>query len=125
VELPVSLSKFPTSRYSLVEARPLTGRRHQLRRHLHFITHPIIGDTSYGRTEHNRYFRDTHACDRLLLAAISLRLPHPLTGEPLELSAPLSGDFGRLIELLWPTLDLTSALERAEDALSALPRTSP
>jgi tRNA pseudouridine65 synthase len=113
VELPVSLGPFPTTRYSLVEATPLTGRRHQLRRHLHFITHPIIGDTSYGRTEHNRYFRQEWSCDRLLLASVSLSLTHPTTGEPLTLHAPLSGDFERVVRAFWPEL--------THPALSSLP----
>lgn len=101
LELPVSFGRFPTARYSLVEARPHTGRRHQLRRHLHGATHPIIGDTSYGRTEHNRYFRERWGSDRLLLASVELSLAHPTSGQTLTLRAPISGDFERLIRDLW------------------------
>jgi len=100
-ELPVTFGRFPSARYSLIEAQPFTGRRHQLRRHLHGATHPIIGDTSYGRTEHNKYFREHWGCDRLSLAATVMRLKHPLSGAPLELKAPLSGDLRRVVSALW------------------------
>ena len=48
VELPHAVDRYPTSRYALVELFPETGRRHQLRRHLKHIAHPIIGDATYG-----------------------------------------------------------------------------
>ncbi len=103
-ELPIAVGRYPTARYSLVEATPHTGRRHQLRRHLHHLTHPIIGDTSYGRTEHNRLFRERFSCDRLLLAAVYLALPHPATGERVEVRAPLTGEFERVARALFSEL---------------------
>ena len=54
--LPVPLGKFPSVRYSLVELAPLTGRRHQLRRHLAHLRHPIIGDINYGDNKQNPFF---------------------------------------------------------------------
>lgn len=101
IDIPVDFGPFPTARYSLVEAQPLTGRRHQLRRHLHGATHPIIGDTSYGRTEHNQYFREELSCDRLLLAATELCLIHPISGVSLKINASVSGDFERIIRRFW------------------------
>jgi tRNA pseudouridine65 synthase len=80
-------------RYALCEARPLTGRLHQIRRHLKHIACPIIGDVNYGKGEHNRLFREQHALDRLALHAFRLVLPHPESGAPLTVSAPLSGSF--------------------------------
>ncbi len=71
--------------YSLVEVRPETGRRHQIRRHLKHIHHPIIGDTTYGRGPHNRFFREQFGLYRLLLHARSLELIHPHTGQPLRI----------------------------------------
>ncbi len=53
-ELPVATSKFPTTRYSLVELLPKTGRKHQLRRHLAHLRHPIIGDSKHGDLRQNR-----------------------------------------------------------------------
>ncbi len=71
--------------YSLVEVEPETGRRHQIRRHLKHINHPIIGDTAYGRGAHNRYFRERFGVHRLLLHARSLTIPHPASGARLHL----------------------------------------
>lgn len=79
-------------RYALVEARPRTGRTHQIRRHLKHIACPIIGDTSYGKSEHNRLFRDEFGLRRLALHALALTLPHPRDGAPLTLVAPLPPD---------------------------------
>ena len=88
VELPVRVDRYPTSRYSLLELEPLTGRRHQLRRHLARISHPIIGDSTYGKAVHNRLFRTLYGSHRLLLACIELAFVHPLTRVPLTVSAP-------------------------------------
>ncbi len=99
-ELPFSLGRYPTSRYSLMEIRPRTGRRHQIRRHMKHILHPVIGDTRYGEGRHNRLFRNEYGCHRMLLAAMELRFPHPCTGAPVVLTAPLAEDFTAVIERL-------------------------
>jgi len=100
VELPFPAGKFPTVRYSLLEVRPRTGRRHQIRRHLKHIFHPIIGDTTYGEGRHNRLFRDQLGCSRMLLHAAELTLPHPWSGETVTITAPLDEDFADLIRRL-------------------------
>lgn len=79
-------------RYALVEARPLTGRTHQIRRHLKHLSCPIIGDTSYGKSEHNRLFANEFGLRRLALHACELTLPHPSHGAPLTVEAPLPPD---------------------------------
>ncbi|MDB4976237.1 MAG: pseudouridine synthase [Myxococcaceae bacterium] len=79
-------------RYSLVEAHPSTGRYHQIRRHLKHLHHPIIGDTTYGDGKENRKMRERFALMRLALHASRLSLPHPVTGELLQIDAPLSAD---------------------------------
>lgn len=101
--LNVAIDRYPTSRYALIEALPLTGRRHQIRRHLSGIGHPIIGDAKHGKGVHNRYFKHTFFANwegdtRLLLASTRLAFPHPITGEKLTVSAPLSSDFSALID---------------------------
>ncbi|MFW6342192.1 MAG: pseudouridine synthase [Halothiobacillaceae bacterium] len=93
VEIPEFVETYPTSRYSLVALNPRTGRKHQLRRHMQHAGHPIIGDTTYGRTRHNRYFADRFGHARLMLAAVGLQLAHPVTGAPLRLHAPLEDSF--------------------------------
>ncbi len=92
-ETPFAVSKHPTTRYSLAEARPLTGRRRQIRRHFKHIFHPLVGDTTYGEGRHNRFFREQFGCSRLLLAAVRLALPHPFTGERLDIFCPPEESF--------------------------------
>jgi tRNA pseudouridine65 synthase len=78
-------------RYALVEARPRTGRLHQIRRHLKHIACPLIGDVNYGKGPHNRLFRDRFGLHRLALHAWSLRLPDPDGGPPAQAFAPPTG----------------------------------
>ncbi|MGH7790412.1 MAG: pseudouridine synthase [Candidatus Binatia bacterium] len=87
------VGRYATARYSLVTCRPRTGRRHQIRRHMKHLRHPIIGDVNYGDGAHNRFFREALGITRLLLAASVLRLPHPRTGETIELHAPVDASF--------------------------------
>jgi tRNA pseudouridine65 synthase len=100
VELDSAVDKYPTSRYALLELEPLTGRRHQLRRHLKHISHPIIGDSTYGKGRHNRFFQQAFGCHRMLLASVSLSLTHPVHGRPLTLVAPLADDFMNVLTAL-------------------------
>jgi tRNA pseudouridine65 synthase len=79
-------------RYSLCEARPHSGRLHQIRRHLKHLGHPVLGDASYGRAEHNHLCRDRYGLDRLALHAAALTLDHPTTGYPIHFTAPLPPD---------------------------------
>ncbi len=92
-ELPYAVDRYPTSRYALLELHPLTGRRHQLRRHLKHISHPIIGDATYGKGRHNRLFQKLFDSHRMLLASVETRLVHPRTGQALDLRAPLAESF--------------------------------
>ena len=88
--VPVGVGRYPSSRYSLLEARPVSGRRHQIRRHLKHFGHPVIGDSQHGDLEHNRFFRSFFGFQRIFLASRTLELNHPVTGEPLHLQAPLA-----------------------------------
>lgn len=87
-EIPYAVSRHPTSRYSLVKVHPLTGRRHQIRRHLRRISHPVVGDVEYGDGRHNRFFRSHFNIRRLLLHACSITIPHPHTGNPFTITDP-------------------------------------
>lgn len=103
IELAVAVDRYPTSRYALLELEPLTGRKHQLRRHLKHIAHPIIGDATYGKGRHNRHFAEHLACARLLLACTRLSFTHPLDGRALNISAAPSGEFAALLTRFgWP-----------------------
>ncbi|MFP4481754.1 MAG: pseudouridine synthase [Thermovirgaceae bacterium] len=92
-EVPYAVSKHPTSRYSLVRIHPLTGRRHQIRRHLRRISHPVIGDVEYGDGRHNRFFRSHFRVRRLLLHACRITIPHPRKGTPFTVTDPPGPDF--------------------------------
>lgn len=87
-------------RYGLFEARPRTGRLHQIRRHLKHASHPVIGDARYGKGEHNRLFRERFGFHRLALHASDLGLRQPRTGEALRLHAPLPPELARLFHAL-------------------------
>jgi tRNA pseudouridine65 synthase len=80
-------------RYALVEAAPRTGRLHQIRRHLKHLACPLIGDVKYGKGEHNRLWRSAHGLERLALHGLRLTFPHPATGLPVVVKAPLPADF--------------------------------
>jgi tRNA pseudouridine65 synthase len=97
VELPYRVDRYPSSRYALVELEPLTGRWHQLRRHMKHIAHPIIGDATHGKGRHNRLFQALFGYQRLLLAATGMRLVHPLSGQVLNLQAGLAEDFAEVV----------------------------
>ncbi|MBL8622178.1 MAG: pseudouridylate synthase [Myxococcales bacterium] len=84
-------------RYALVEARPRTGRLHQIRRHCKHISCPLIGDVKYGKGEHNRIFRAQHGLHRLALHATYLALPHPFGGAPIVAEVPLADDMAAAI----------------------------
>ncbi|HSW33779.1 MAG TPA: pseudouridine synthase [Steroidobacteraceae bacterium] len=109
VELPRRVDRYATARYALLELEPDTGRRHQLRRHLAHISHPIIGDSTYGKGRHNRLFAELFGVSRLLLACVRLEFTHPVTGEPLVIDAEPGAGFTALLRQFgWPAA-LTSA----------------
>ena len=93
IELNASVGIYDTVRYSLVELKPHTGRKHQLRRHMKHINHHLLGDTKYGRGEHNKFVRERYEMNRLLLHAIELKVKHPYSQETLVFRAPLDDVF--------------------------------
>ncbi|MGM9425596.1 pseudouridine synthase [Hydrogenophaga sp. MI9] len=96
-ELPIPQGSFPTTRGALVELQPLTGRRHQLRRHLKHIAHPIIGDATHGKGPLNRAVADFLGVQRLWLHASALSVQHPATGQALTVQAGFDAEWSR-----WP-----------------------
>lgn len=96
VEMPYPAGKFQTARYSLVQLFPQTGRKHQLRRHLKHLFHPILGDTNYGDLHQNRALSANTGCDRLFLHSNALQFSHPRTLQKIVINAPL--------DMQWQTL---------------------
>jgi tRNA pseudouridine65 synthase len=105
-------------RYALVEAVPLTGRLHQIRRHLKHVSCPVIGDVKYGKGEHNRHFRDTYGLHRLALHASNLGFAHPVTGEWLKFSVAPSGALAACLHALgfWDFVIAEPHITAAESA---------
>ena len=99
-ELPVAIDRYPTSRYALVSLTPGTGRQHQLRRHMKHIAHPIIGDATWGKGIHNRFFLQRFSCGRLLLACTSIEFRHPQDGRVLAIEAPPEDSFAKVASAL-------------------------
>lgn len=99
-ELPVPFGKYETSRYSLVEAEPTTGRMHQLRKHFAHIFHPIIGDRTHGCNKQNKLFKEKWEMTTMLLHASQLNFDHPVTGQPVQIKANLQSRFIEVMRLM-------------------------
>ena len=88
-ELPLPLSGFASTRVAQLEFQPLTGRRHQLRRHAKHMAHPILGDATHGKGPLNRAVAQLIGLQRLWLHALRLELEHPVSASPLCITCPL------------------------------------
>jgi tRNA pseudouridine65 synthase len=102
-EIEIPSGKHNTSRYSIVEISPLTGRKHQIRRHLAHLRHPIIADRPYGCNKQNKLFSDHFGLTNMMLHAHKLTFHHPETEETVCISAKIHEEFTRMIsELRFP-----------------------
>ncbi len=98
--------------YTLVHARPLTGRTHQIRAHLRHLGHSLVGDTVYGGEEQLLLSKLKHGyrpargeserplLSRLALHACQITLTSPATGQPLTLRSPLPKELRSVIKQL-------------------------
>ena len=92
-DLPLPQQSFASTRCAEVALQPLTGRRHQLRRHMKHIAHPIIGDATHGKGPLNRDVADLIGLQRLWLHATRLQLAHPVNGQALVIDAPYPAEW--------------------------------
>ena len=99
-EIPVPFGKFSTSRYSLIQVHPKTGRFHQIRKHMAHIFHPIIGDRPHGCNKQNKLFKEKWHMMTMLLHAQSLQFTHPVSNEPMVIKANWSPEFERSLSFL-------------------------
>lgn len=83
-EKPFPTDRYQTTRLSFVEAVPITGKHHQIRRHLSTLRHPIVGDREHGDRHINRFFKETLELNGLFLKAYQLDFTHPMSGEPIS-----------------------------------------
>lgn len=95
VEHPVG--RYPQARVAHLQIIPKTGRKHQIRRHLAHIRHPILGDTRHGDGAQNRFLREYCNGQYLMLRATELVLNHPITGKRLEVNASIGPEFARIL----------------------------
>lgn len=91
--IPIAFGGHDTVRFTHVLLLPKTGRRHQLRRHMAHLRHPIIGDSRHGDGKVNRFAREHLQLERLMLVAVELKFEHPVTGEPVCIPCPRAAGF--------------------------------
>lgn len=77
IELPLQVGRYDSSRYSLVDIVPHTGRYHQIRLHFSHLRHPIVGDTRHGDLHHNKAFKEIYHTPYLMLHSYFLGIEHP------------------------------------------------
>ncbi|MBL4861805.1 MAG: pseudouridylate synthase [Crocinitomicaceae bacterium] len=99
VEATFPSGTFPTSRYSLIEVTPETGRMHQIRKHLAHLRHPIIGDRPHGCNKQNKLFLERFNMNTMLLHAYYLEFKHPVTNQTVEIKANIHREFQRVLTL--------------------------
>ena len=93
VTLDIPVKPYDSSRYSLVELSPKTGRMHQLRVHSNKISHPLIGDSKYGDKNHDVMFEENFGWKNMFLHAGKLEFKHPFTEDKLTLKASFPEDW--------------------------------
>ncbi len=103
-ELEIPFGQFKTSRYSLVEVQPQTGRLHQIRKHFAHINHPIIGDRPHGCNKQNKLFKDKYGMTTMLLHALTIIFKHPISEKKITIQANISTEFSRMAQVMGWTI---------------------
>lgn len=96
-EWPLSDGRHPTCRVALVEVEPLSGRRHQIRRHFKHIAHPLLGDSTHGKGPLNRAVAQWLGVQRLWLHARTLVVPAFNGRGPTVIEAAAGSEWQRLV----------------------------
>jgi tRNA pseudouridine65 synthase len=104
IELPIPTGPYDTSRYTLIEAVPKTGRWHQIRQHLGHLRHYIIGDKRHGDHRHNKTWVNELDCPFMMLHAKKIVFPHPESKESMTLTAEFPEHWKSIFERFgWQT----------------------
>ena len=101
-EVPEPVGKYQSARYSLVKLSPSTGRKHQLRRHMVHIRHPIIGDTTHGDGKQNKFAKQHFNFNNLALSCTQMGFSHPITGKWVTINSQMHGEMRLWLEKLAP-----------------------
>ncbi|NMH59720.1 pseudouridine synthase [Alteromonas ponticola] len=95
--IPQPVGRYDNARFSLVQLHPVTGRKHQLRRHMAHIRHPIIGDTTHGDGKQNKFLRQQFGFEHLALSCTKLSFLHPVTNRIISISCQPHADMVKLL----------------------------
>lgn len=98
ITIDIPVKPYKSSRYSLVQLSPKTGRMHQLRIHMNKISHPLINDAKYGDKNHDIMYHLQFEWKNLFLHAGSLEFIHPFTNKTLKLISSFSNDWIQLFK---------------------------
>jgi tRNA pseudouridine65 synthase len=98
IELNIPVKPYDSSRYSLVELTPTTGRMHQLRIHMNKLSTPLINDAKYGDKNHDTMYGEQFGWTNLFLHAGSLAFTHPFSNQELVLKSSFPDDWIQLFE---------------------------
>ena len=98
IVLDIPVKPYDSSRYSLVELKPKTGRMHQLRIHMNKVSTPLINDAKYGDKNHDLMYEKEFGWKKLFLHAGSLEFTHPFTTKKLRLKSSFPDDWLQLFE---------------------------
>lgn len=100
IELKLPFMGHSTSRYSILEVEPLSGRMHQIRKHLAHVHHPIIGDRPHGCNKQNKLFKEKWNMMSMMLHASSVVFSHPVSNKTIKIKAQPSEEFLRTYQFL-------------------------
>lgn len=98
-EISLPSGKHASSRYSLVEVNPITGRMHQIRKHFAHIFHPILSDRPHGCNKQNKLWKDQFQMDTMMLHAEKIKFTHPKNKTPIIIEANPQEEFNRVLKI--------------------------
>ncbi|HIP92693.1 MAG TPA: RluA family pseudouridine synthase [Thermotoga sp.] len=85
---------------SLLRVIPYTGRKHQIRKHMFFINHPVVGDNLYGDKEFNKQFKRKYGLKRFFLHCEEISFFDPWEMKKVRFKSPLPEDLSKVLSLL-------------------------
>jgi len=101
----------------LVLAQPLSGRRHQIRKHLKHLKHPIIGDRMYGDGHYNKLIDAHFGWNRMMLTSVYLKLKSPFEDTTQEFYAICDEHFMELLEMFFTDVKTSNVQRMVHDIM--------
>ena len=116
-EKPWPVGSYEKARFSLVLAQPLSGRRHQIRKHLKHLKHPIIGDRMYGDGHYNKLIDAHFGWNRMMLTSVYLKLKSPFEDTTQEFYAICDEHFMELLEMFFTDVKTSNVQRMVHDIM--------